>query len=38
LRLFGVSVRSLELGVARDKLVTLLAESASNLWITQLTP
>ncbi len=38
LRLFGVSARSLALGVATDKLVMLLAESASNLWITRLTP
>jgi Tol biopolymer transport system component len=38
LTLFGVNPRSLEIGVAKDKLVMLLAESSSNLWITALEP
>jgi Tol biopolymer transport system component len=38
LTLVGVSPRSLEIGIAKDKLVMLLAESTSNLWITALEP
>ena len=38
LTLFGVNPRSLEIGVAKDKLVMLLAESSSNLWVTALEP
>jgi dipeptidyl aminopeptidase/acylaminoacyl peptidase len=38
LTLFGVNPRSLEIGIAQDKLVMLLAESASNLWVTVLEP
>jgi Tol biopolymer transport system component len=38
LTLFGVNPRSLEIGIARDKLVMLLAERTSNLWITALEP
>jgi eukaryotic-like serine/threonine-protein kinase len=36
LTLFGVNPGSLEIGIAKDKLVMLLAESTSNLWITAL--
>ena len=36
LTLFGVNPRSLEIGIAKDKLVMLLAESTSNLWVTAL--
>lgn len=36
LTLFDVSSRSLEIGIARDKLVMLLAERSSNLWATTL--
>jgi Tol biopolymer transport system component len=38
LTLFGVNRRSLEIGIARDKLVMLLAERTSNLWMTALEP
>jgi len=38
LTLFGVNPGSLEIGIAKDKLVTLLAESTSNLWMTALEP
>lgn len=38
LTLFGVNPRSLEIGIAKDKLVMLLAESTSNLWMTALEP
>jgi Tol biopolymer transport system component len=38
LTLFGVSPRSLEIGIAKDKLVMLLAESTSNLWMTAIEP
>ena len=38
LTLFGVNPRSLEIGIARDKLVMLLAERTSNLWMTALEP
>jgi Tol biopolymer transport system component len=34
LTLFGVNPRSLEIGIAKDKLVMLLAERTSNLWMT----
>jgi Tol biopolymer transport system component len=36
LGLFGVSPGSLAMGLARNKLVTVLAESTSNLWVTHL--
>jgi Tol biopolymer transport system component len=36
LKLSGVSPRSLEIGIAKDKLVMLLAESTSNLWTVAL--
>jgi len=36
LTLFGVNPRSLEISIAKDKLVMLLAERASNLWTTVL--
>jgi dipeptidyl aminopeptidase/acylaminoacyl peptidase len=38
LTLFGVSPGSLAIGIAKDKLVMLLAESTSNLWVTALEP
>jgi Tol biopolymer transport system component len=38
LTLFGVSPRSLEIGIAKDKLVMLLAENMSNLWMTAFEP
>ena len=38
LTLWGVNPRSLEIGIAKDKLVMLLAESTSNLWRTALEP
>ncbi len=36
LTLLGVSPRSLEIGIAKDKIVMLLAESTSNVWMTAL--
>jgi Tol biopolymer transport system component len=38
LTLFGVNPRSLDIGIAKDKLVMLLAEKTSNLWMTALEP
>ncbi len=38
LTLFGVNPGSLEIGIAKDKLVMLLAERASNLWTTTIEP
>jgi hypothetical protein len=38
LTLFGVNPGSLEIGIAKDKLVMLLAESTSNLWMMALEP
>jgi hypothetical protein len=38
LTLFGVNPGSLEIGIAKDKLVMLMAERASNLWTTTLEP
>jgi Tol biopolymer transport system component len=38
LTLFGVSPRSLEIGIAKDRLVMLLAENTSNIWMTAIGP
>jgi Tol biopolymer transport system component len=38
LTLFGISPRSQGIGIAKDKLVMLLAERTSNLWTTMLEP
>ena len=38
LTLFGVNPRSQGIGIAKDKLVMLLAERTSNLWTTALEP
>src|ERR1035437_2064667 len=38
LTLFGVNPGSLDIGIAKDKLVMLMAERASNLWTTTLEP
>jgi hypothetical protein len=38
LTLFGVSRRSQGIGIAKDKLVMLLAERNSNLWTTVIEP
>ncbi len=38
LTLFGVSPRSQGIGIAKDKLVMLLAERSSNLWTTVIEP
>jgi hypothetical protein len=38
LTLFGVNPRSQGIGIAKDKLVMLLAERSSNLWATVIEP
>ena len=38
LTLFDVNPGTLEIGIAKDKLVMLLAERTSNLWVTALEP
>ena len=38
LTLFGISPRSQGIGIAKDKLVMLLAERNSNLWTTMIEP
>lgn len=38
LTLFGVSPRSLEIGISKNKLVMLMADTTSNVWMTAITP